>query len=91
MRLLILRPPSLRELSELKKTKGKGGEMMGSYSLKTFYEKEYEPQLHKTFQSAVITFLEREFPHLTGPLTRQTFVGGLRGDCRAILSLGEPS
>lgn len=51
---------------------------MGSYSLKTFYEKEYEPQLHKTFNSAVIAFLEREFPHLTGPLTRQTFVEALQ-------------
>jgi hypothetical protein len=52
--------------------------MMGSYSLKTFYEKEYEPQLHKTFKSAVIAFLEREFPYLTGPLTRQTFVEALQ-------------
>jgi len=50
---------------------------VGSYSLMTFYEKEYEPQLHKTFQSAVMAFLEREFPHLTGPLTRQTFVEAL--------------
>lgn len=51
---------------------------MGSYCHKTFYEKEYEPALHKTFKSAMIAFLEREFPHLTGPLTRQTFVEALQ-------------
>lgn len=51
---------------------------MNSYSDKKSYEKDYEPQLHKTFESAVISFLEREFPHLTGPLTRKTFVEALK-------------
>lgn len=51
---------------------------MNSYSDKKYSQKVYEPQLHKTFDSAVISFLEREFPHLTGPLTRKTFVDALK-------------
>ena len=51
---------------------------MNPYSEKTWAEKTYEPVKHKTFESSVTLFLEREFPHLTGPLTRKTFVNALK-------------
>ena len=51
---------------------------MNPYSEKTWAEKTYEPVKNKTFESAVTLFLEREFPHLTGPLTRKTFVNALK-------------
>jgi hypothetical protein len=51
---------------------------MNPYKERTWTEKVYGPTKHKTFESAVISFLEREFPHLTGPLTRETFVNTLK-------------
>ncbi len=50
---------------------------MDSQGNTTCYEREYRPQLQKTFATAVSSFLEREFPHLTGSLTRKTFVDAL--------------
>jgi hypothetical protein len=38
----------------------------------------FKPLMAKTFESAVLQFLEQEFPHLTGPLTRKTFVEALQ-------------
>ena len=51
---------------------------MGCHASTSCYEKEYRPQLQKTFETAVMSFLEMEFPHLTGPLTRKTFVDALK-------------
>ena len=66
------------ERLERKKNQKKGGDTMGSHEKTSCYEKEYRPKLQKTFETAVMSFLEKEFPHLTGPLTRKTFVDVLK-------------